>query len=751
MRRELLAAVPTHEAARKARWSEVKLTFHQSDHPIVLARGGKLALVVSPTIHNVRMKRVLVNGGPSLSIISPAAFNAFKAPGMKLQPLLPIIGVTSGHTWPLGHVELPVTVGDSTNFRIKRIDYDVADLNLSYNAVLSRPVLVKFMAATHYAYLQMKMSGPSGPITVFGDVKVVLACAEQRADNLAVATEPQAPEASASHASKKLLTSADEESALVSFLRANSDVFAWKPSDMPRVPREVIEHRLAVRPDARPVRQKVRRQAPERQAFIREEVARLLEAGFIHEVIHPEWLANPVVVPKTNGKLRMCIDYTDLNKWAIELAEFDLRFEPRHAIKSQVLADFVVEWTPVDNPVPSNVPSLPGDGEDPNADIRVGHWVMHFDGSLNLQGAGLLAGLRVAAGMGIRRLLVLGDSQLVVNQVSKEYQCTDPQMDAYVCEVWLMERHFDGLELRHVPRRDNTVADELSRVASARAPLPLGTFEERLAQPSAQLNPPRDPDTMPSALTLDDPLASGPEGVDPDPPCQVVWMTDIQAYLDKNTLPEDRAEAEKLACISKRHILVEGTLYRRAANGILLKCISREQGIELIADAHQGECGAHSVSRTLVDKAFRQGFYWPTALQDAQEWVRRCKACQFHAKQGYQPAQALHVIPLSWSFAVWGLDILGPFKAARGGYQHLYVAIDKFTKWPEAYPVVKIDKHSALKFIRGITSRFGAPNRIITDNSTQFTSELFGNYCDDMGIKLCFALPAHPKSNGQVE
>ncbi len=82
---------------------------------------------------------------------------------------------------------------------------------------------------------------------------------------------------------------------------------------MPGVPREVIEHHLVVRPDARPVRQKVRRQTSERQAFIREEVARLLEADFIREGIHPEWLANPVVVPKANGKLRMCIDYTDLN------------------------------------------------------------------------------------------------------------------------------------------------------------------------------------------------------------------------------------------------------------------------------------------------------------------------------------------------------------------------------------------------------------------------------------------------------
>ena len=83
---------------------------------------------------------------------------------------------------------------------------------------------------------------------------------------------------------------------------------------MPGIPREVIEHHLAVHPGARPVQQKIRRQASERQDFIRNQVWKMPEAGFIREVIHPEWLANPVVVPKANGKLRMCVNYTDLNK-----------------------------------------------------------------------------------------------------------------------------------------------------------------------------------------------------------------------------------------------------------------------------------------------------------------------------------------------------------------------------------------------------------------------------------------------------
>jgi transposase InsO family protein len=113
--------------------------------------------------------------------------------------------------------------------------------------------------------------------------------------------------------------------------------------------------------------------------------------------------------------------------------------------------------------------------------------------------------------------------------------------------------------------------------------------------------------------------------------------------------------------------------------------------------------------------------------------------------------QTLQMIPPSWPFAVWGLNIVGPFPRVIRRCRFLYVAIDKFTKWPEATPVVKINKQSAVKFIKSIICRFRVPNRIITDNGSQFTSGAFQGYCEDLGIQICYASIAHPESNGQVE
>ena len=127
--------------------------------------------------------------------------------------------------------------------------------------------------------------------------------------------------------------------------------------------------------------------------------------------------------------------------------------------------------------------------------------------------------------------------------------------------------------------------------------------------------------------------------------------------------------------------------------------------------------------RTLVGNAFRQGFYWPTAVTDATKLVRSCEGCQYYARQTHLPALALQTIPITWPFAVWGLDMVGPLQKAPGGYTHLLVAIDKFSKWIEARPINQIKSQQAVLFFTDIIHRFGVPNTIITDNGTQFTGQ----------------------------
>src|SRR3954466_4275837 len=95
---------------------------------------------------------------------------------------------------------------------------------------------------------------------------------------------------------------------------------------------------------------------------------------------------------------------------------------------------------------------------------------------------GLLAGLRIAAELGIKKLIVRGDSQLVVRQVNKDYQ--SPLMEAYVDEVRKLEERFDSLQMEHVPRAENDIADGLSKCAALKLPVEPGTFVLKLTQPS---------------------------------------------------------------------------------------------------------------------------------------------------------------------------------------------------------------------------------------------------------------------------
>jgi ribonuclease HI len=417
-----------------------------------------------------------------------------------------------------------------------------------------------------------------------------------------------------------------------------------------------------------------------------------------------------------------------ISKWAVELSALNIDFNPRTAIRSQALVDFMTEWRENQLPTPTERPE---------------HWVMYFDGSIKLEGAGagvllisltgeqlkyvlqifwkvsnneaeyeaLLHGLRLAASLGINRLLVYSESAVVINQVNKSLDRNKENMDTYCLEVRKLENKFYGLEFHHVVRDNNVAADVLSKLGSTRAQVPAGVFVHELHAPSIP---------EPAPTTTDPaPPSAGQEVMMID----VDWRQPFIDYIREQRVPTDKNLTEQLIRRGKSYVLVGDKLYKwGASSGVLMKCIPREEGKGILEEIHKGVCDNHASSRTLVSKAFRRAFYWPTALGDAEELVRRCQGCQYFAKQQHVLAYKLVTIPPTWPFACWGLDMIGPLPTTPGGFNRVLVAIDKFTKWIEVKPVTCPKADRVLNFLDELVHRYGLPHRIIIDLGSNFNN-----------------------------
>ncbi|XP_014754066.1 uncharacterized protein LOC106866055 [Brachypodium distachyon] len=106
------------------------------------------------------------------------------------------------------------------------------------------------------------------------------------------------------------------------------------------------------------------------------------------------------------------------------------------------------------------------------------------------------------------------------------------------------------------------------------------------------------------------------------------WAQPKMSYLKDGSLPEDEVSARQIQRRAKAYTIINDELYKRSVTNVLQRCVEPEEGQEILRDIHQGDCGHHASSRTLVAKAFRHGFYWPSALQEAEDMVRKCNGCQ---------------------------------------------------------------------------------------------------------------------------
>jgi ribonuclease HI len=412
----------------------------------------------------------------------------------------------------------------------------------------------------------------------------------------------------------------------------------------------------------------------------------------------------------------------------------------------------------------------------PPASTELETWIMYFDVSVMKEGASvglvfisplgvrmeylvrvhfpalnntveyeaLINGLRIAVELGIKHLEIRGDFELVVDQVMKDKNCVDPKMAAYCQAVRDLEDKFHGLELHHVLCDYNKAADVLMKTMSSRSPVPHGVFASDQHAPSVRTEGEKPPDEEePKVMAVDQPPELNLEDSD--------LRFSIHEWLVKGKLPPNQTEARRITRRAKAFVLIDSKLYKCGATGILMRCIPGDQGRELLQEIHAGAYGHHVGPRTLVGKAFRQGFYWPIAVADSKDIVRHCEGCQFYTRQTHLPAQMLQTIPITWPFAIWHLDMVGPLRQALGGFTYLLVAVDRFSKWIEARPIVNVRSEEAVSFFTNIIFCFGIPNTIITDNGTQFTGKKFLNFCNGINICVDWSAVAHPKTNWQVK
>ena len=129
------------------------------------------------------------------------------------------------------------------------------------------------------------------------------------------------------------------------------------------------------------------------------------------------------------------------------------------------------------------------------------------------------------------------------------------------------------------------------------------------------------------------------------------WTTPLLAYLQSGTLPDGKDAIRKLKVRASQFVLIRDVLYKRGFFLPYLRCLSHNEADYVMREVHEGICGNHLGARSLVHKLIRAGYYWPTMLKDAQDYVKACNKCQRFSNLIRQPLKELTPMTAPWPFA----------------------------------------------------------------------------------------------------
>jgi hypothetical protein len=170
------------------------------------------------------------------------------------------------------------------------------------------------------------------------------------------------------------------------------------------------------------------------------------------------------------------------------------------------------------------------------------------------------------------------------------------------------------------------------------------------------------------------------------------------AYLRHYYEPDSSIKSIRIQQRAKAYKIIGDELYKTSVTGPLFHCLSRDEGKELLAHILSGVCGGHIGARALAEKVFRQGFYWPSVIDNASKLVTTCQACKKFSPNTKAPSQPSQLITPSWPLQRRGVDIMGPLTTAQGNYKYAVVAVEYFTKWIEVKPLVTITTAGLVRF-----------------------------------------------------
>ncbi|XP_073152354.1 uncharacterized protein [Henckelia pumila] len=413
--------------------------------------------------------------------------------------------------------------------------------------------------------------------------------------------------------------------------------------------------------------------------------------------LHPYFLSHPITMLTNSvlGKIATNPDASGrLIRWITELSEYDIKFEPRTAIKAQALADFLAEMVQLEqgelwkifvdgsscqSGSGAGVVIISPWGEETNISIR-----LDFKASNNeAEYEALLLGLKAARNLGISRATLYSDSQLAIQQSKGKFEIKDDKMRKYSKALDKAKEGFTELNLELIPRAENIKADYLARLASA-------------------LNDRPDPIVAGRALisqleTLDDMLTQIPKGD---------WRYDLHKYLTAKELPIDNKKAKEIKRRELRFVMIDQILFKRSFSQPLLKCLGPDEANYVLREIHEGSCGSHLGSLALAQKALLAGFFWPTTRKDSSDLVHACYNGQRHANLQWRPAEYMKTVVPACPFDQWGMDIVGPFPVSTG---------------------------------------------LASDNGRQFCGSKVRAWCQEMKIEQVFTSVAYTQGNGQVK